>query len=105
MDIISRLGFVASYSSTVQYEVSAVYHPQPGILSSESGALVRYVGDNANINVQTLDGNNTLHVMGIIEIVTPKNAVLYDEQKQKCTTKPKAKELAAISHVSLQVYD
>lgn len=105
LDILSSLGFAASYSNTVQYEVSAVYHPHPRILSSESGALVQYVGDNADINVQTLDGNNTLHVMGIIKIVTPKNAVLYDERIQKCTTKPKAKELAAISHVSLQVYD
>ena len=64
LDILSSLGFAASYSNTVQYEVSAVYHPQPRILSSESGALVQYVGDNADINVQTLDGNNTLHVMG-----------------------------------------
>ena len=30
---------------------------------------------------------------------------MYDERIQKCTTKPKAKELTAISHVSLQVYD
>lgn len=42
---------------------------------------------------------------GLFKIVSPKNAVLYDERIEKCTTKPKAKELAAISHVSLQVYD
>ncbi|GFY47959.1 hypothetical protein TNIN_110371 [Trichonephila inaurata madagascariensis] len=35
--------------------------------------LVRYVGDNADINVHTLDGNNTLHVMGMIKIFTPKD--------------------------------
>ena len=43
--------------------------------------------------------------MGMIKIVTPKNAVIYDERIQKCTTKPSAKELAVISHVSLQVYE
>lgn len=83
MDILSSLGFAASYSNTIQYEISAVYHPQPRILSSESGAFVQYVGDNADINIRTLDGNNTLHVMGMIMIATPKNAVLYDERIKK----------------------
>ncbi|GFY73095.1 uncharacterized protein TNIN_365971 [Trichonephila inaurata madagascariensis] len=67
------LVFAASYGKTVQYEISIAYHPQPRILSSESGALVRYVRDNADINIHTLDGNNTLHVMGMIKIVTPKD--------------------------------
>ncbi|GFY49085.1 uncharacterized protein TNIN_462621 [Trichonephila inaurata madagascariensis] len=67
------LVFAASYGKTVQYEISIAYHPQPRILSSESGARLRYVGDNADINIHTLDGNNTLHVMGMIKIVTPKD--------------------------------
>ncbi|CAH2086035.1 unnamed protein product [Euphydryas editha] len=105
LDVLSSLGFAASYSNTIQYEVSSVYHPQPRILPSESGALVQYVGDNADINVSTLDGNNTLHVMGMIKIITPKDAVIYDDRIKKCTTKPSAKELAAISHVSLLAYE
>ncbi|CAG9782212.1 unnamed protein product [Diatraea saccharalis] len=105
LDVLSNLGFAASYSNTLQYEVSAVYHPQPRILSSESGAFVQYVGDNADINVSTLDGNNTLHVMGMIKIVTPKDAVIYDDRIKKCTTKPSAKELATISHISLLAYE
>ncbi|GFU61962.1 hypothetical protein TNCV_4022471 [Trichonephila clavipes] len=60
----SRLGFAASYGKTVQYEISTAYHPQLRILSSESGTLVRYVGDNADINVYTLDDNNTLMLWG-----------------------------------------
>ncbi|GFY64223.1 uncharacterized protein TNIN_86681 [Trichonephila inaurata madagascariensis] len=73
IDVLYSLGFAALYCKTVQYEISTAYPPQPRILSSESGALVLYVGDNADINVHTLDGNNTLHVMGIIKIVTPKD--------------------------------
>lgn len=72
LDVLSSLGFAAAYKNTVEYEISAVYHPQPHISSSESGALVQYVGDNADTNVQTLDGNNTLDVMGMIKIVSPK---------------------------------
>ncbi|GFY39411.1 hypothetical protein TNIN_434011 [Trichonephila inaurata madagascariensis] len=54
--MLYSLGFAASYGKTVEYEISTAYHTQPRILSSESGALVRYVGDNADINVHTLDG-------------------------------------------------
>ncbi|GFY75700.1 uncharacterized protein TNIN_370471 [Trichonephila inaurata madagascariensis] len=85
-------------------DVNQVYHPQPCILSSESGVLEEYVGDNADINDHTLDSNNTLHIMGMIMNVTPKDAVLYDDRIQKRTSKPCAKELAAISHVSHLAY-
>ncbi|GFY47219.1 uncharacterized protein TNIN_371541 [Trichonephila inaurata madagascariensis] len=51
-----------SLSNTVQFEISIAYHPQSRILSSESGALVQYVGDNANINVHTLDVAVTRHL-------------------------------------------
>ncbi|GFY61627.1 uncharacterized protein TNIN_202711 [Trichonephila inaurata madagascariensis] len=70
IDVLYSLGFAASYGKTEQYEISTSYHPQTRILSSESGALVQYFGDNADIKDHTLDGNNTLHVMGMIKIVT-----------------------------------
>ncbi|CAB3252444.1 unnamed protein product [Arctia plantaginis] len=41
----------------------------------------------------------------MIKIITPKDAVIYDDRIKKCTTKPSAKELAAISHVSLLAYE
>ncbi|GFW68428.1 uncharacterized protein TNCV_3299701 [Trichonephila clavipes] len=40
-----------------------------------------------------------------MKIVTPKDAVLYDDRIQNYTSKPYAKELAAISHVSLLAYE
>lgn len=89
-----------------QYEISAVYHQQPRVFYRQSQVhLYNMLETNADINVHTLDGKNNLHVMGMIKIVTPKNSVLYNERIKKCTTKPSAKELAAISHVSLQVYE
>ncbi|GFT89385.1 uncharacterized protein TNCV_4386731 [Trichonephila clavipes] len=72
IDVLYSLGFAASYGKTVQYEIPTAYHSQLRILSSETGALVRYVGDNADINVHTLD-DNALHVMGMIKIFTPKD--------------------------------
>lgn len=55
--------------------------------------------------MNTLDGSNTLHVMRMIKIITPKSAVIYDERIKKCATKPSAKELAEVPHVSLLVYE
>ncbi|GFT06986.1 uncharacterized protein TNCV_1415421 [Trichonephila clavipes] len=95
IDVLHSLGFAASYGNTAQHEISAVYHSQSRILSSELGSLVQYVGEHADINVYTLNGNNTLHVMGT-KIVIPKDVVLYNDHVQKYTTKPSAKELAAI---------
>ncbi|GFY77410.1 uncharacterized protein TNIN_380131 [Trichonephila inaurata madagascariensis] len=102
IDVLYNLKFAASYGNTVQYEISKAYHPQSCIVSSELGSLVKYVGDNADINGHTLDGNNTLHVMGMINIITPKDT--YD-CIQKYATKPSAKELAARSHISLPAYE
>ncbi|GFY52347.1 hypothetical protein TNIN_286771 [Trichonephila inaurata madagascariensis] len=106
-DIRSSVVETKSYPtpSKMLDDVNQVYHPQPCILSSESGALEEYVGDNADINDHTLDSNNTLHIMGMIMNVTPKDAVLYDDRIQKRTSKPCAKELAAISHVSHLAYN
>ncbi|GFU65226.1 uncharacterized protein TNCV_2134311 [Trichonephila clavipes] len=73
IDVLYSLGFEASYCKSVQYEISAAYHPQSRILSSESGALVQYVRDNASINGHTLDGSNTLHVMEMIKLNTSKD--------------------------------
>lgn len=57
------------------YKAAAVFHSPPHVLRPESGTLIQYGADNADINVNTLDGNNTLYVMGIIQIVTPKDSV------------------------------
>lgn len=54
----------------MMYEAAAVFHRPPLILPPESGTFIQYVADNVDINVNTLDGNNTLHIMGLIQIVT-----------------------------------
>ena len=105
IDVLANFGFSASYKETVLYEVSTVYHSPPSILPPESGTLIQYAADNADINVSTLDGHNTLHVMGVIKIITPKNAVISDLPIVKITTVPSAKDLASVSHVPLHMYE
>lgn len=82
------------------YESAAVFHRLPHVLPPESGTLIQYVADNADINVNTLDGTNTLHIMGIIQIVTPKHSVLLEEPMQRIKEALSAKDFKAKAHVS-----
>lgn len=43
--------------------------------------------------------------MGVIQIVTPKSAVISNDQIPKLKKLPAAKDIAAIAHVPLQIYD
>ncbi|KAF0716418.1 SWIM-type domain-containing protein [Aphis craccivora] len=105
LDMLSNLGFSNKYNEVLLYESAAVNHPKPKILSPAAGAFIQYSADNADININTIDGHNTVHIMGVIQIVTPKNAVIVDEEIPRLRIIPAAKDIAAIAHVPLQMYD
>lgn len=86
LDILSSLGFYASYTETVNYEAAIACNPQPHISSSDTEIFVQYVGDNADINMHTIDGRDTLHVMGMIKIVTPKEELISNGRTKKVQT-------------------
>lgn len=68
--IFSSFGLCASYNDTMMYEAAAVFHRQPyNVLPPESETFILYVTNNADINVHTIDDHNTLHIMGIIQII------------------------------------
>lgn len=104
LDILSSLGFSNSYNDALLYEAAAISHPQSNILSPGSGSFVQYSADNADININTIDGHNTMHIMGVIQIVTPKSAVIDNKQIPRLKQMPAAKGIANIAHVPLQVY-
>lgn len=86
LDILSSLGFYASYTETVNYEAAIACNPQPDISWSDTEMFVQYVGDNADINMHTIDGRDTLHVMGMIKIVTPKEELISNGRTKKVQT-------------------
>lgn len=86
------------------YEAATVFHRPPHVLPPESGTLIQYVADNADINVNTLDGNNTLHIMGIIQIVTPKDSVLLEEPMPRIKEVLLAIDFKAKAPVPIQIY-
>lgn len=78
VNICAAMGFSCSYDEALLVESSAIVQGE-GTPPIEKGAFVQFVSDNADVNVDTLDGNNTFHEMGGIMIISPKTAVLPDK--------------------------
>lgn len=103
LDILSSLGFSNAYNDALIYEAAAISHTQPNILPPGSGSFVQYSADNADININTIDGHNTMHIMGVIQIVTQKSAVIANKKIPRLKQMPAAKDIANIAHVPLKV--
>lgn len=65
---------------------------------------MQYVADNADINVHTIDGHNTLHIMGIIQIITPKSSVLAEESISPTNQVFSAKDFAEKAYIPILIY-
>lgn len=72
VDVLSALGFSASYAEVCTYEISSINQPERRILPC---GFIQFAFDNADFNVNTLNGRNTFHAMGGIQCVTPANAI------------------------------
>lgn len=66
-----------------------------------SGEMVKSSGSFGNYysNVSTLDGYSTVHIIGIIKIIYPSDAVLADIPIIKCRSKSNAYNVAAVSQI------
>ena len=74
---LSRLGFSISYDEVNRYKQSVIQSESFESLLAEyfPGTFTQWVADNVDHNVASLDGNGSLHGMGIIAISTPKDNV------------------------------
>lgn len=67
--------FSCSYSEAVIVDYSAIVWEKASSPIKHS-LLMQFVFDNADMNVNTIDGENTFHKMGGIMIITPHSSVL-----------------------------
>lgn len=93
IDILFSLGFSASYLEAVRFETSAIMRAP---LAVNGKPLSQMVYDNADFNVQTIDGRNTFHVMGGIVCITPKSCVVPGQSFPRLQNIPSAPQVAAI---------
>lgn len=102
LDILSHLGLCSSYKEAMLYQVSSLYHPCPSL---KSGAFAQYVFDNADFNINTIDGLNTFHSMGGIKIVTPLSAIERQEPIYRLKVMPTAQEISLIDKITFELYE
>lgn len=102
LNLLSSLGFSASYHEAVLFETSAIMSPQSHIMSE---AFTQFVYDNADHNVSTIDGSNTFHAMGGIQCVTPAQSVATVGIIPRLRKLPKAHFLGAFGTVPLKSYE
>ena len=78
LDALSSLGLCASYQQVMLFEKAAAVHVSNGFLDAELKKgeklpFCQWVADNFDFNEDTITGENTTHVMGIITCINPKS--------------------------------
>lgn len=102
IDIFSNLGFCASYTDVYVFETSSLLYPQPKV---DRNSFSQFVFDNADFNINTIDGYNTFHTMGGIQCVVPKNAIQWNERIQKLKTVVTAETMGNIATIPIISYE
>ena len=66
-------GVQISYDDVTRYKQSVVEMETPNdVLSNLApGSFIHWVGDNIDHNINTIDGKETFHGMGVIAVSTP----------------------------------
>lgn len=75
LNILSNLGFCAPYREVLKYEASVTMNAATEVYQS---SYIKFVYDNADCNVATLDGHKTFNSMGGIKCVMPADLVHAD---------------------------
>ncbi|XP_044597979.1 uncharacterized protein LOC123274438, partial [Cotesia glomerata] len=99
VNLLAKLGVCASYHNTALHELSAI---KAEVTKIEKPCFTQYVYDNADHNPSTIDGKNTMHIMGGICCVAPKHAVCTSGEIPKLKRLPAASEVASIGAVELK---
>lgn len=72
IETLNSMGFCSSYSEVQKFESSAVVaRNQDTDDPLDQSHSLQFVADNVDHNIDTIDGNNTFHGMGIISCTTP----------------------------------
>ena len=100
INILSTLGFCASYSHVQLFQASALTFQGEPVLEK---CFSQFVFDNADHNVCTLDGFNTFHYMGGIQVVIPHDAIKH-QVIPKLNKLPKSKTFIKKGVISIKSF-
>lgn len=102
IDTLSAIGFSCSYWEIQLLELSCIFRQQPRVLPT---GFSQWVADNADFNVNTLDGRNSWHVMALIQCVTPSSAIAVEESVSRIVHDRKSTNAAELGKIELVPYD
>ncbi|CAC5413385.1 unnamed protein product [Mytilus coruscus] len=86
IDVLHTLGFCSSYGEILKFESSAAVSQETYLPNDVDDHTIMFSADNVDHNLQTLDGNDTFHGMGIIATVTP--GITFKEPVPRIDTTP-----------------
>lgn len=101
LNVLSNLGFSATYAESELFEMSAIMRP---FLDIDTEAFSQFVFDNADFNTNTLDGLKTFHAMGGIHCVTPKSAIAPDQTILRLQKLPTVEIIGHLGNVPIQTF-
>jgi hypothetical protein len=102
INVLSALGFSSTYNETALFELSTIMCPDSEI---ERSGFCQFVFDNADFNINTLDGLGTFHAMGGIQCVTPAKAVAVDVPSKRLRRLPSSDVVEKFGYVSLRTFN
>lgn len=79
--------------------------PDAAGTSVDPNSFSQVICDNADHNVNTIDGLHTVHIMGAIQCVTPYDAVTPDQNIPRLSKIPSAQEVGEFGCVELSTYN
>lgn len=103
IESFAYLGLCGSYDETIRFEKSIVCDRTSHSLSPE--AYLQFVFDNADHNTCTIDGKNTFHAMGGIQIVTPGSSVITKNKIPRLEKIPSADEIGKFGYIPYKTFN
>ena len=104
IDFANAMGWCLSYATILEFEKCAAVSQSEHFSLQISNSFIQYVADNFDHNVITLDGLNTLHIMGILGLLTPGRPGSFGAvnlKKRKVTSAELAKLSSEIDYCSI----
>lgn len=102
IDIFYNLGLCSSYNEALLCQDSFLIHGQPSL---KLGVFSQWVFDNADYNVNTIDGKKTFHSMGGIQVVTPKDCVTNKTDIPRLKKRATSNQISAVEVIPYQKFE
>ncbi|GBL91781.1 hypothetical protein AVEN_71415-1 [Araneus ventricosus] len=102
VELLLALGFASSYSETSILELSTIVRQEQIVVNE--GAFLQFIFDNADFNVNTLDGLHTFQAMGGIMVTTPYDSMAPNIAVARVTNCKSSEFVKKAGPIELDVY-